>query len=1057
MSSLFTVYRSSAGSGKTHTLVKEYIKLAISGSDYAKRFARILAITFTNKAAEEMKERVMQNLFVLRSNSNHSSYNPNYLNEISEFTGLSAEEVQKRAGIVFTAMLHNYHLLKITTIDKFTVSLVYSFARDLDIDADHEIVTDADEVINEGVSQLVEQSGKDPALTKMFVDFLGFELEDGNKFNAQRELKRFCEKVLDEKGYEALAIAGQYEESAFLEAGRVAAAKLTLIDQQIETITNHALKQLQMAGISRECFYFKGSGNFSWLEKVNKEGFSAIEEGARVREFIEDENKRWQKKLESGVLQKCMELEPLLVDTFLKILELKKHERKNYIVHKTVRQNAFSMALFKRLHQAIIDYKTQNSVILLSEFTKMVSDIVAAEPAPFIYERLGERVKNIFVDEFQDTSSLQFSNLVPLMENSLSTNNFVMLVGDAKQSIYRWRSGNVDQFIQLPLLPDYTTKDHPYRQGVFKEQFEEKKLPVNYRSLDQIIEFNNSFFEQLVQQPQLQSEQLSLAYKDIRQEASPHKKGGYVEAMVMNTHQVNPSEIEQQQKDYTIQCIHKCIEQGYLYSDITVLVRTHREGEVIFTSLMEQGIPVVSNQALALPQAFEIKLLVEFFAAFTFPGSGTSLKKFVVTWFSKHDVESSSEKLIASIPEHSNMEYFKLIIQSMGIHFDMQEAIKLNLYEQFLYVLHCLRLPQQNAFVSAFLELVFGFYRKHGTNSNGFIEWWQNKSTSFKLQTSQNSESVKIVTIHKSKGLQYPVVILPFVHTNVKMSDRYFWLYDVPGYSIKPLPVQYGKQLGDTEWNKQYDEEMDKAAFDFVNLLYVAFTRAEEQLFLLLETSAGHTNDPVLEALKSLKPDHTSSDFSFGKPVEKSHFKTHTKDTAPTHPMAEMVFKPWFDKLQVSTHSLYNTTPSYNPREAGILLHEIMAKIGNRPGSMEKVLFEYVRNGKLATEEAIDIKKQLSVYYSSERVSKLLQQGAMQLTEALMTDGNGKIKRPDQVFVLPNGKAMVIDIKTGEMENDHKQQVVEYADLLNRGGYPIDSGWLYYVKSNTWINVGYSD
>ncbi|HLP12697.1 MAG TPA: UvrD-helicase domain-containing protein [Flavobacteriales bacterium] len=1052
----FTVYRSSAGSGKTHTLVKEYIRLAISGNDYAKRFARILAITFTNKASAEMKERVIKNLYTLKLDPSHAEYNQKYLDEIAAFCSMNPDEVRKRAALVFTTMLHNYHLLKITTIDKFTVQLVYSFARDLQLDADHEIVTDVNEVIDAGVQLLLEQSGRDQVLTNMFVDFLGFEMEEGERFNAKRELRKFCEKVLDEKGYEALELSSQHSEQEFIDAGKLAASKINEIDKKIAAIIDDIFVKLKSAELGAEDFYFRGSGNYTWLKNVKKEGFYAIKEGSRLSEFIEGKpGKRWHKEIDAKKEAIAEQLGHEIAKGIVQLFEVRKKEARNYIVHSTVRKNAFSMALFKRLHNTITEYKTANSIILLSEFTQKVSDIVASEPAPFIYERLGERVKNIFVDEFQDTSGLQFSNLVPLMDESLAKNEFVMLVGDAKQSIYRWRNGNVEQFIDLPALPPKTLENTPERQYIFKGQYVPKNLDTNYRSRQNVVEFNNAFFEKLAAHAGFGSEKLKLAYADVKQKHLETKPGGYVEMeLVPKAKKNNATESDEEELEgavnFTLKRIEMCIANGYTYSDIAILVRVHYDGEKIFTALRKKGIPVVSNQALGLANSPEIKSITSLYAGLHSKNPGMLLKQFAFDYAGFLKKHNAYEKAIASLNFKSKpVDALGLF----GISFNKITFDSLNLFEQIHYLANCLKMPAGNSFLASFYELVFDFFRKNGSNAGAFIEWWSQNLGAFKLQTGQGTDRVKIITIHKSKGLQYPVVIMPFIKTDVRNSESFFWLKNVPGYDIKPLPVQYGLSLGDTEWNEDYETEKKRSAFDVLNVLYVAFTRAEEQFFGYFEYSPAKIEEnPVTATLKQLGWQEQQVSYTKGSPVVHVPNRRKVSEKVEIPLQIQTEFTSWYNKIEVSTHLVSEKHRANKLREKGIAMHELASVIQHK-GQVDSRIEKFMNAGKIAIDEVDAMKQAMHGFFASRQFETMRERSLSQLSEIEITDGKGHISRPDRVFIFKDKTAAVIDVKTGEEDEEHHEQVRQYAVLVQQCGYTVNEKWLYYFKSGQWITV----
>ncbi len=1062
MSTNFTIYRSSAGSGKTHTLVKEYIRLSISGIEYKKRFSKILAITFTNKAAAEMKERVIKNLHTLKLPDSHKNYNETYLNEMADFCNLSTQQVQERSKEVFATILHNYHLLKITTIDKFIVSLVYSFARDLKIDADHEIITDVNEIIDAGIDLLLEQSGRDEELTKLFIDFLGFEMAEGNKFNVKKELRKFCSKVMDEKGYEALELSKQHSEQEFIDACKIASDNILRIENKVKEVAKVLLDSIAKENLVSEDFYYKGRGNHSWIKNIAKGGFYKIETKALITDFINDPLKRWQKKIEGDKKLSAQRIENIISQGMQELLDLRAKEGPKYIVHKSVRDNAFSMALFRRLYASITEYKTSNSIILLSEFTQMVSAIISEEPAPFIYERLGERVKNIFVDEFQDTSAMQFENLIPLIENSLSTQDFTMVVGDAKQSIYRWRNGNVEQFINLATLPANALRKHPYRQQLFKAEEKIENLPVNYRSLVNIVEFNNLFFASLISNPKFSSEVITKAYKEVKQEAIATKVGGYVEfEMLLKEKKPSFNKDESVEDDdeeiivendpriiFTINSISKSLANGYNFNDIALLVRTHKEGERLFTGLKKASIPVVSNQALSFEKSLEIKSIIHFLECLQYESKFKEFKKFAYTYARYLNKFDEYENAIAGIDFTATIQ---TITELFKLNFVRQLFFKLNLYEQIQYISSVINIPENNSFLVSFYELVFNYYKRAGSGVHAFLSWWEQKSAGFKLQTGQSTNSVNIVTIHKSKGMQYPIVIIPYLKLDSSFHQAYFWLNKVPGYDIKPLQVPFNKLLADTTWNEEYELEKQQKAFDQLNLIYVAFTRAEEQLFCFFEASPKliETN-PFVEALTKFGWNVMDRIFKFGSPVIKTQNNLLQEIIGPKE-INKPEFKSWYSKLRVSTFQTANKHSSQELRNKGILIHSIAASI-IESNEIENVISGYIVRGVLGEAEAKLIGLELNDFMTSKIYLELAANSSKQLCEFEIVDEFGAIHRPDRIFIQ-NNKVTVLDLKTGEEEDEHLEQVAKYQKLLLNTGFTNCGAYIYYFKSKKWIKV----
>lgn len=1062
------VYRSSAGSGKTHTLVKEYIRLALSSKKDHRRFSRILAITFTNKAAEEMKERVIRNLNMLSVSSSHPQFNSEYLKEMAEFCELTAEEIQDRAKKVFESLLHNYHLLKITTIDRFTVQLVYAFARDLEIDAEYEIVLNQDEVIDNAIQLLLDKSGKDAELTRIILATLQTELDEGNKFNAAKELRKFAKRIFNEKGVEALEVASQFTEKDFEETGILAGQRVKAMHGKLTEMAKTLLKFFEDHAIGSQDLYYSNSGIYGVTKTIAEKGFDTDRSLRNAQAFID--GTFYSKTAKADIKKKVDLVAPEIIALAKPMIDYLLENRDDFLIHSCVKKSAFSMTIYGRLHDAIQEYKRINSIMLLSEFSKLVSQKIMNEPAPFIYERVGERVNNIFVDEFQDTSELQFTNLIPLMENSLAAENLVLLVGDAKQSIYRWRNGNVEQFVNLPELPKASIENEPYRAKKFDDEMKAENLDKNYRSSEQVIEFNNQFFTLLTQHEKFDHDLIQKAYKQVKQETDPKKPGGYVFAEIIppakesklasNLEDTSDDESEEESVlpvapaiDFSIKTINDALSRGYNYKDIVLLVRSNLEGEKLVEGLSAASIPVVSNQALSIGTSPLLKSVLACMEYIHLRGTLSAYRKLALNLSIVTDRPDYFLHEIHNPEQLSRWERLNKLMGWFSIEFKLNDLLRLNLFEQINYLIQVFGADVNNVFVTTFLAQVFDFYKRNGSDATGYIRYWNNKGKEETIQTGDSGNRVKVYTVHKSKGLQFPIVIIPFLTSQINRTEKFFWLYDLPGYKVKPIPIDFSEKIELTKFNDLYQLEKARSYFDVLNLWYVACTRAEKELYLLVDRTGGRGQFTkyASEILIQMLPNNQGNLFEFGsKTIGLGLVETMTNDQVDS--IGKQVIKPWHERMLVSTKKYLDTIDDDESRNEGVLIHEVFAQIHSST-EIDKVIRKFVMNGRMKEELAKSTSLSLREYFDSAQHHEFDLRLKKVFNEQSFTDSSGRIFRADKMYEFQDGTLAVIDLKTGNEDEKHNLQVSNYAQLLSKAGLKVESAWLYYVKTRTWKSV----
>jgi len=479
-----TIYKSSAGSGKTHTLVLEYLKITLKNPD---KYRRVLAITFTNKAAGEMKSRIISTLKDIIS----GSINNEMVFSLQDALKLSDKQLADNATLLLTNIVHNFDDFAVSTIDSFVHRIIRTFASDVKLPQGFEVVVDSDDIIPDIIEDLYNKLGVDKNLTDIMVEFVLSLTDDEKSYNPEESLVEFIKQQTNEDGFEEIKKLSKLDLKRFLEILKLVSSKLTKLQIAINTAAKDALKLIESNNLETNIFQGGKNGIASYfLKNRNKITEKTITPSKTVLKTIDDD-KWFGSKATVSDKAAISRIKESLSGHYFTIFK----KGREFSLLKMVYAKLYAVALIKEIRDLFDDFTLRTNKVHISEFNKRISESIVGQTTPFIYERLGNKYEHFLIDEFQDTSILQWYNLLPLIENSLAAGNFNMLVGDAKQAIYRFRSGEVELFSHLPKL--YGKPDLPYkaeRENLLKQASVEKYLNNNFRSYKEIVDFNNQFF-----------------------------------------------------------------------------------------------------------------------------------------------------------------------------------------------------------------------------------------------------------------------------------------------------------------------------------------------------------------------------------------------------------------------------------------------------------------------------------------------------------------------------------------------------------------------------------
>ncbi len=1055
----FTIYKSSAGSGKTFTLVKEYLALALNDSaESPQAYKHILAVTFTNKAAAEMKERIVKALKELAEEdySIVSSGTQNLLIELKKHVKLNQTkklddaDIRKRAQHVLTAILHNYSDFAIGTIDAFVHKVVRTFAFDLKIPMSFEIEMDDDKLLTQAIDLLIAQIGNNEQLTKALVEFTESKTDDEKSWHIENDLKVFAKNLLDEEGAVYIEKLKQLSIDDFFEIKNRLSAEIKQFETNVNLYGNEGLALIKNKDIEHVMFAGGANGIGKYFTYLSQSRFDKLVPSDTIQKNIASD--KWYSAKASVSDKSAIDsIKTSLQEKYENALSYIQTNISEYRLFSLINKNIYSLAVLNEIEKLLIEYKKQNNILHISEFNKMIAKIVLNEPIPFIYERLGERYNNYLIDEFQDTSVLQFQNLLPLIDNSLASGHFTMLVGDGKQAIYRWRGGEVEQFASLPNV--FKHKDNPLvleREEALIRNHNPEKLDKNYRSKREVIEFNNSIFKVLSGKL---NEKYQVIYQGMEQGFNPENTGGFVQVEFIAGVK---EDFRDQNKLRTLELIEQLQADNYSLKDITILVRKNTDGSDIANFLTEHGIEVISSDSLLLSNSAEINFLHSLLKYLS-NTSDTIIQTEILEYL-------IASKFITSISLDHTLQSrtgISAILKNSKVDFNVTRLSKMALYElceELIRIFHLNKSP--NAYLQFFLDEVLNYSIKKNNNLNDFIEYWGDKKTKASLIIPQGMDAVNIMTIHRSKGLEFPVVILPFSNTEIKNGKRNLWI-DLNSDKLEKLPsaiVPVNKNLQDTQFADLFEEEKNKSLLDNLNVLYVGFTRAEERMYVLSgipsknPSNFSTVTDMLAYYYQSIGSWETEKNtYSFG--VTEKHITHKKQQQLSNYELLAFNSSRWRDtiKMRAAAPSIWNTNMAEVKKDYGNLVHTAMAKV-KVLADVEPSLAAMCAEGLITLLEMETLSVSLSRILKLPHLEPYFKPGLVIKNEAEIVSLSGEFFRPDRV-VIQGKMAVIIDYKTGEERKQHKVQIIGYSELLTQMGYVVTEKLLVYIEDEKVVVV----
>ena len=1085
------IYKASAGSGKTFKLTEEYLLNVLSNENLYKN---ILSVTFTNKATEEMKSRILSEL-----NNLCKSEKSNYRELISKQLNLENNEIDKRAKIVLSNILHNYSYFSVSTIDTFFQSVIQSFVKEIGLQIGFSLELDTQKILNSAIDRLFQAINKSDTLKKWLLKFIELNIEDGKSWNIKNELLKFSNEILKES-YKTFDLAAIVKMSGkhFLDS-YMSQLQIIIRDfqQKMVDIGNGAIELANSYSLDTNDFSYGKNGVFGhFINLSTKKKFSY---GTRVQEAIDDVSK-WYKKSSKRI----SDIESAFQNGLNQLLISAKetYDKQFYIANsaRVILDRIYILGILTDISKNVKEVCEDENLFMINDSAHLLQSVINQNDSPFIFEKTGNRFKHFMIDEFQDTSAMQWNNFKPLILNSLAENRQCMIVGDVKQAIYRWRNG------------DWKILSQQIEKDVFPFESDVRILNHNWRSRKNVIDFNNSIFSASVRIMQdlfnskvqesnvehsffekLES-QIHKSYSDVFQRIPDNNinDGGYIRCQFIEKDE-NSKDWKETALINLVSEIENLQNKNFRLRDIAILVRTKAQAEQIADFILtyknsdeasdRYKYDVISDEALKIDSSEVVQILVLVLRYLNSNKDSLSKITFVYKYLRYHNsTESFNRDLYSVFIYHLQNEENCLFDDFLPKEFSenllfMSRLPLLELAEYIIGVLNLNKKPEDFHFVHAFLNLIHEFTENDAADINSFIAWWDEEGNTKAISTSEDQDAIKILTIHKSKGLEFKFVFVPFCDWKIDktgLNSDIIWCKTKiePFNKLENIPLNYSSKLEETIFSNEYFEEKLKTYIDNLNLLYVAFTRAKEGLITFSPYEQKDKIDNIGNLIQNTISQNSENENSRELIQLDKFWDTDTKcltlgkikSQNQTAELKRSDYKILEYPINLSDNRLklrlkhseikeLSDESRVNKIQEGIVLHNLLEKIETKEDLLPAVNI-------LISEGSIS-KENMNFYI--EKVSRLLEDKVvgdwfsekwLVKRESPILLKNGKTKIPDRVLVDEN-KVIVIDYKFGDKESQsHKTQIKEYVACLQQMDYSNIEAYIWYVSIEKIVMVG---
>ncbi|MDR0699262.1 MAG: UvrD-helicase domain-containing protein [Tannerella sp.] len=1079
---MLTIYSASAGTGKTHTLTGEYLSLLFKGREQRRR---ILAVTFTNKATAEMKNRIVEELFRLADNRPSC-----YIAMLSDNGKKDETIVRKQAKEILINILHDYSALNISTIDHFFQQTIRAFTREIGLQGNYQIELNENLMMEESVENMLSELEKseNAALMNWLLRFTENKIEEGGGWDIRRDIiklggqlfketyKSYHHEIREELQQKEFLSDYQNDLSKIIQQARQTAKEFGI--KGISLIKQHGMQPTDFKNGSRSAFLY-----FNKLVKGIMDAPSATFRGLvdNIDGYLAKTATPAHREAAAHIYGEGMN------DLIRDIVSFFDNLAGYYTAHE-INRNFYALGILADLSQHIAAWREEKNKLLIADTTELLNKVIDGNEIPFIYEKTGTRIEHYMIDEFQDTSGMQWANFRPLLKDSLDYGRSNLIVGDIKQSIYRFRNS------------DWTLLDYQVKQD-FPQQITEKKLDVNWRSCRHIVEFNNMLFEQIpailqnsyneeIEQSSLPDDEkkqfgarIISAYANSLQHVSKPftDKNGHVHIRFLEDTD------EKKWQELSLEQLPRIVEQlqdnGYELRDIAILTRTGREGALAADTLLtyKEAHPesnykydIISEDSLTVGSSLSVRWFIAMLRYLHQPDITSNYQKalaaYVVLRRKKHsshakgqkdaENESSNDSVLQNDRDRSASQDSRNLFhpfppETMAIIKNLSNRPLYEIAEGLLRLFKDDFPDNELIFIQAFLDTIVEFSTNETADIGQFISWWDETGVRKKIVTPDSQNAIRIMTIHKAKGLGVKAVIIPFAEWKLDQKEAILWCHPSkkPFNKISLVPVKYSLTLKNTFFAADYFHEKLHAYMDNLNILYVAFTRAKEELIVIApkhERGATSISQLLWKGLQADTQHPLDCEAGIYERGTWWHTATKSEET------------PEIEELHVG--HLYSVSPDKRiqlrlqhrksgffeeeKRKYGLLMHDILSLVEKREDIDSAISIKYL-SGEITRDEADILKDRLTGLIGIEQVEKWFDGSMQVLMETDILFGKGQSRRPDRIMKDNSDNVTVVDYKFGgKKESSHHSQVKKYISLIRDMGYRHVDGYLWYISLN---------
>ena len=1126
------VYKASAGSGKTFRLAVEYMKLALTND---LNYRHILAVTFTNKATAEMKSRIIGELYKLAKGGNSV-----YMDVLTQELRWPALMVQNQAQLVLKRILHDYSRFSISTIDSFFQRVIKAFNRELGINAAYNVELDEMSILEEAVDRLIQSVENDPNLLAWLDAFASEKIREGKGWNLKKDMIRLGNEIYNET-FKSLTeeLYAKVNDRAFLKGYRAKLYKIIAqYESRLKTLGQEGVNLMTLEGLSHDDFKSKGSGPAAGFRKMKELTFTlnvtTLRSTTEISSWVTASVKEPQKShLEGFAREKLM---PRMAEA----VRLVETESRNYLTAKLIVSQLYTLGILVDLRKAVKEICREKGVVLISDSGHLLKTVIDESETPFVYEKMGSIYSHFMIDEFQDTSGLQWDNFKPLIGNSLSEDNLGMVVGDVKQAIYRWRSG-----------------DWRLLAGKLGESFpgfglQNEVLNSNWRSYGKVIRFNNTLFRLIPELLQTHIEgELAAAnidenpveitipevYADSVQEVSNKEVFdlGYVRAKFLENKKEFNAANEELIFSELVASVKLLQDKGVRAGEMAILVRAkHEARQVADLFLYQKGLPengtynfeVLSSESLYIVNSEVIAFIISILTSFLNPDDEVVRAQSNYLYYKKILPQLKKLKKAPRLlddeqrirPQGGDLDFkLNLFPEADGANAKGKAAYEPETFQQFEEIRHpeneliqfltgksfqelvagkpipeiiyslcekfnLFSLSNELAYLQAFVDQISIFERTQASELTSFLNWWSENGDRFTIPVSDSIDAITVLTIHKSKGLEFTHVFVPFFDWSIHPSSApdkapLLWCKPeiAPFSEMELVPVRYKGDVGNSIFYREFFTEKFNTYIDNLNLMYVVFTRAKAALWVW--ASYSNKLNSVGDLLKQAVENQVMMG-SCGLKVEESVLLSDFYNEKEQ--LFEMgVISVLKEPKKANGHGVKNVKLSEfefadfrqflnikkrgadffswdDTQKSGInngkLIHDILSLIETF-GDIDKAVRRIHLDGKMDLAKAEKMKAEITEILSDPEVKPWFDGTYRVVNERNVLTGVNGVKRPDRIMI-GDDKVVIIDYKSGEVESEnYKYQLRSYMRELRNCGYPNVSGYIWYTRKGKRVEV----